>query len=476
MAYYSRMQDSITSICKSMLPFSLKKPSLGVGAAELKLSKLQSDNLKWQQHSFHHILNLIGLHNHGLLPFSELRAFRSHLLDTLIASKGVELEQPAVLRDKLLFLQELLYAKCISEEEYHSSKRPLLQRLALQGVELEARDVIIGTQKDRFHEEQEVWSTIDLKDEHSSSKKSHSTSKHKLKNATSSAIKHIKDSASVLGFDSFHELGRTRRRRSIFYTPGISGKENIQTDQLPSSDDHRNENDSQIKALLMSEQTGKGCQRKDRGKMEPLEGVSTKEGSDGNHGADKPKGRCQKLAFREWGVDRFKRWKRTNLEDEITSTDCDDLKESCKLISSPDSPPPSSFIIDKVLGDKIKKELTRIQTQLSSTNPNFEFSDDQMEAICTTLPIDKSNLKHLFPESWCKQYGDLLLDVVKKEVKKHVEENENMRNATLERRHTSSKQWTTILEDDENCHPNILAAQNNKTTALLFNTKKMRDY
>ncbi|KAK9698020.1 hypothetical protein RND81_08G077300 [Saponaria officinalis] len=446
-AYYGTMQDSIASICKSILPFSFKKPTLG--AAEQKLSKQQSDNLKWQQNSFHQILNLIGLHKHGLLAFSEVVAFRTHLLDTLIASKGVELEQPAILRDKLLFLQELLYAKCISEEEYHSSKRPLLQRLAVQGVELEARDVIVGAQKDRSDEEQEVWSTIDLKDEQSLAKKANSSSKNKLKNGTSSAIKHIKDTASVLGLGSFHKLGKNRRQRSVFDNAGISGKENVQADQNPSFDGHDKENDSQIKSVFLSEQNGERCQ-----------------------GKDEPKGR-QKLACKDWGIDRFKRWKRTNLEDEITPlplhhdlNNFGDVKESCKLVASPDDEqcknkllsdsPPSSFIIDKILGDKIKKKLTRIQTQLSSTNPNFEFSDDQMEAICTTLPVDKSDLKHLFSKSWHNQYGDLLLDVVKKEFKKHVEENENLRNATLERRHTSSKRWTAFIDDDQNCDPNLL--------------------
>lgn len=100
--YYSTLHDSITSLCKTILPFNFKKRRLP--AAEQKLSKLQSDNLKWQQDSFHQMLNLMGLHKEGILAENEVSAFRSHLLETLIASPS-EQEQPVILRDKLLFLQ-----------------------------------------------------------------------------------------------------------------------------------------------------------------------------------------------------------------------------------------------------------------------------------------------------------------------------------------------------------------------------------
>lgn len=101
-AYYSTLHDSITSLCKTILPFSFKKRRLP--AAEHRLAKLQSDNLKWQQDSYHQILNLMGLHKEGILDEAEVSAFRSNLLETLIASP-VEHEQPVILRDKLVFLQ-----------------------------------------------------------------------------------------------------------------------------------------------------------------------------------------------------------------------------------------------------------------------------------------------------------------------------------------------------------------------------------
>ncbi|XP_047328900.1 uncharacterized protein LOC124932323 [Impatiens glandulifera] len=146
--YYNSLHESIASICKSILPFSFKKKRLpAIMAAEQLLEKQQSDNLKWQQDSFHQILKLMGLAKEGIVPESDVSAFRTHLLETLIASP-TDYEIPAILKDKLLFLQELLYAKSITEDEYHSSKTPLLQRLAAQGAEIDSRSVIMAAPKE----------------------------------------------------------------------------------------------------------------------------------------------------------------------------------------------------------------------------------------------------------------------------------------------------------------------------------------
>ena len=40
--------------------------------------------------------------------------------------------------------QELFYSKCISEEDYHLSKKPLLHRLAVQGAQIDSSDVLLG--------------------------------------------------------------------------------------------------------------------------------------------------------------------------------------------------------------------------------------------------------------------------------------------------------------------------------------------
>lgn len=99
--YYSTLHDSITSLCKTLLPFSKRRRLL---ASERKKSKLQSDNLKWQQDSYQQILNLMGLHKEGILAENEVSVFRCHLLETLISSPP-EHEFTAILKDKLLFLQ-----------------------------------------------------------------------------------------------------------------------------------------------------------------------------------------------------------------------------------------------------------------------------------------------------------------------------------------------------------------------------------
>ncbi|CAO2822546.1 unnamed protein product [Amaranthus hypochondriacus] len=451
-AYYSSLQDSITSICKSILPFSFKKRRLP--AAEQKLSKQQSDNLKWQQNSFHQILNLMGLHKEGILPLTQVSAFKTHLLDTLIASKGPDTEHPSILRDRLLFLQELLYAKCITEEEYHASKRPLLQRLAVQGAELEVKDVIVGTQKQTENTVEEEWSEIDLRDDQTLINKE---PKNRLKQGLSS-VKHIKEAASAFGFGAFQKLGKTKEQKSIFDVAANCNNDSSQSSENPfwNKTHSDSENESETKSILMPQSLSS--------KSDNF-GIGTEEKKSvfrGSLQAYKSNEKDSKSARKQWGFDGFKRWNTKDetaplplgerLSDERPYTQGPDTKQiKRKLLSGGSS---SGFYIDKVVGDNIKKELSRIQTELSSTNPNFKFSNDQMDAISTKLPVDKTDLKQFFPRSWCEKYGDVVLDVVKKEFKDHVGEMETMRNAAWERRCTSSKRWTTF-EDDQNTHPNI---------------------
>lgn len=101
--YYSSLHDSITTLCKTLLPFGGSKRRRLPDSGD-RLSRLQSENLKWQQDSFHQMLNLMGLHREGILAQSEVSAFSAHLLETLVASPPQQ-EHPLILRDKLLFLQ-----------------------------------------------------------------------------------------------------------------------------------------------------------------------------------------------------------------------------------------------------------------------------------------------------------------------------------------------------------------------------------
>ncbi|XP_008443910.1 uncharacterized protein LOC103487390 isoform X1 [Cucumis melo] len=458
--YYSTLHDSITSLCKSILPFSFKKRCLP--AADQKLAKLQSDNLKCQQDSFHQMLKLMGLHNEGILAENEVSDFKTHLLDTMIASP-VEHEHPVILRDKLLFLQELLYAKCITADEYHSSKRPLLQRLAVQGAEIEARDVILADSKENMKENsEEEWSIIDLRDE-KTSQKSNSNSKNKSKHML--GMKHIRGAASVFSFGLSEKSERNRKEKSIF--------------------DFENQlcNNSESHSILMPESSSNKEMREEKAKRRPFRTLFQGHGSGGdgaNYGPDYEE-RMNKSGKKQWGLNGLKKWKRDETEDETAPLPLHERSDSeafwgssnsTQLATSPlgegpntkmmkrklhSNGSPSDFFIDKkVLGEKIKKELSRIQSELNTSNPNLKFSDDQIEAISTRLPVDKADLKNFFPKSWCDRYGDVVIDVVKKEFKDHVGEMENKRNAAYEKRCNSSNsmRWTTF-EDEENCQPNL---------------------
>ncbi|XP_027072441.1 uncharacterized protein LOC113774996 [Coffea eugenioides] len=483
--YYSSLQDSIASLCKNILPFSFKKRRLpAIAAAEQRLSKQQADNLKWQQDSFHQILKLMGLCKEGILPETEVSAFRSHLLDTLIASP-LDHEHSSILRDKLLFLQELLYAKCISEDEYHSSKRPLLQRLAVQGAEIEARDIIVGAQKESSDE---VWSVIDLKDEKCIVGKEGSNLKKKQKQG--SAMKQIKGGAvSVMGFGSSNKGATTKEDKGLTAPGGENSRpadrryEVELSTENPFWNSQFREKESETKSILMSESLPNESEKVekqsggDKGKRKPFRTLFQREQKEGHVSTNGDNG-CgseekTKSGKKQWGFEGFKKWKKNDSDDETAPLALNE-KSNCGIYNSqlvqspvgegPDTKQikrklhpdgaPSDFFVDKVLEDNIKKKLSQIRSELDAKNHNVHLSDDQIEAVSTRLPVDKADLKQFFPKSWCDQYGDVVLDVVRKEFKDHVGQ------VSVGREKHSSKRWTTF-DDDENCHPNLFAPEEN---------------
>ncbi|XP_060171937.1 uncharacterized protein LOC132603075 [Lycium barbarum] len=478
--YYSSLHDSITSLCKTILPFPFKKRRLpAIIAAEQRLSKQQSDNLKWQQESFHQIMNLIGLCNEGILAESEVSGFRSHLLDTLIASPA-DHEHSSILRDKLIFLQELLYAKCISEEEYHSSKRPLLQRLAVQGAEIEAKHVIVGSKKEVIGDE---WSVIDLKDDISYLGKEISNSSSKNKEKQNSTIKQVKGAASVFGFAS------SKKERDI-----LSGKNEMgMSTENPFWNTNLKEKDSETKSILMAESLPNEPIKVKKQKK-PFKGLFGID--DQNRAEPESEGKSSKSGKKQWGFDGFKKWKKNDCEDETAPLSLDEKSDSGgtylgQLVAEPvgEGPDtkqikrklhpngvPSDFFVDKVLEDNIKKELSRIQREFGGKNSSVELTDDQIEAISTRLPVDKADLKKFFPKTWCDRYGDVVLDVVRKEFKNHVGEmGGNLKGITREEKKQNSKRWTTfdedVYDDDENCHPNLFAPRQDHHT---FHSKQAK--
>ncbi|GAB4832737.1 hypothetical protein Ancab_006754 [Ancistrocladus abbreviatus] len=160
-AYYSSLQDSITSLCKSILPFSFKKQRLP--AAEQKLPKQQSDNLKWNCCMQNAYQQRSTTHQRGL-------CFRG---------------------------------------------------LAVQGAEIDARDLVVGAASKEGSDEE--WSVIDLRDDQCLLNKENSHSKDKSKHA-SAAIKHVKVAAAVFGFGLSQKLGKKGEEKSIFDLPATKNQ------------------------------------------------------------------------------------------------------------------------------------------------------------------------------------------------------------------------------------------------------------
>ncbi|KAL0337582.1 UNVERIFIED_CONTAM: hypothetical protein Scaly_2033300 [Sesamum calycinum] len=458
--YYSSLHDSITSICKTILPFSFKKRRIpAIAAAEQRLSKQQSDNLKWQQDSFHKILNLMGLCREGIVPEMEVSAFRTHLLETLIASP-VDHEAPAVLRDKLIFLQvmielylpnenkeffpidvELLYAKCISEEEYHASKRPLLQRLAVQGAEIEARDVIVRAHTEISDEE---WSVIDLKDEKSLVNQEMLASRNRSKEG--STVKKMKAAVSAFGFVSPDKNGKSKERNDVYSadTRGL-GMNDPNVLSTVCSRLHEKESDSKPSLLMVESLPSESVMAAEqqslnnKGKRKPFQILFQRKpegrASGGNHiGQESENKENMKSGKKAWVFDGLKKWKKNDTKDEIDPSSLNEQSDGASYG-----------------GDNIKKELSRIRTELVAKDPNVHLSDDEIEAISSRLPVDKADLEKFFSKSWCDQYSDIVLDVVRKEFKNHMKEMGNSRGKAGEKRNKPG--------DDENSPPNLFAPQ-----------------
>ncbi|KAG1363993.1 hypothetical protein COCNU_11G008200 [Cocos nucifera] len=440
--YYSSIQDTITTLCKSLLPFSLKNRRL---PPDQKLAKQHSDNLKWQQDSFHRILNLIGLHEEGIVPESDVTTFRSHLLDTLIASPAHP--EP-----------ELFYAKCISAEEYHSSKRPLLQRLAVQGAEINCRDVIVGAPGMSTEE----WSVIELRDEEPTM----TTEKTKHKTPVKSFISNV-----ASPYKSWRGKGKENSKNP---------NTNVMDSSKVSMENpfwEKTENGNKSSILMPESSPLVAPVKSEPAKRKPFHALFQREQREENENKEpsipKPEEKVPKSWKKQWGFDGFKKWKRSDSGDESTTPYLPPGERSddaspipCALVASPIGEGPdakrikkmvhsdgsaSNFSIDKVSGENIKKELSRIQSELCAKNPNLSFSNEQIVAISTRLPVDKADLNNFFPKSWCDRHGDIVLDVVRKEFKDHV------RNAAGEKNGGSAEKWVAFEDNDENLHINLFS-------------------
>ncbi|KAF7806482.1 Uveal autoantigen with coiled-coil domains and ankyrin repeats isoform 1 [Senna tora] len=463
--YYSSLHDSITSLCKTLLPFGFKR-RWRLPGSDHRLLKLQSENLKWQQDSFHQMLNLMGLHREGILAQNEVSLFSAHLLETLIASPPHQ-EHPLILRDKLLFLQELLYAKCISEEEYHASKRPLIQRLAVQGAEIEARDVIIAGKKDpKDNSSEEEWSVIDLKDENCLLNKENSNSKNKSKQG-SAMKKQIKGAASVFGFvsSSSHKPSKNRTEKSIFDSPSSS---------------HLNSTPSKFSSSASKENPfwnsqSKNQKSEEKLKRKPFRTLFQREQREAHGGGAESEEREGKSEKKQWGFDGSKKWKNTDSDDETAPLPLNERSDNETYLAASEIDTTkfmtSDYFIDKVCvpsqfhsifnlvsGQKIKKEVSTIQTEQRTTNPNHTYSYVVFSIICHlfySLTISFS----LMSIPFCDRYRDAVLDVKKESTDNGGEKDNMWNNKNAREEHSySMMQWTTF-EDDENLHPNLFTHQ-----------------
>lgn len=237
-----------------------------------------------------------------------------------------------------------MYAKCISEDEYHSSKRPLLQRLAVQGAEIEARDVIIVVaQKEKSDEE---WSIIDLKDEKCLLSKENSNLKIKLRQG-SAAMKQIKGAASsVLSFGSSNSktVGKSHEEeeeenvrpndRNIIITRGRN-ELGLSTEN-PFWNSNFRDNESETKSILMPPEPMKAAEKQsgggggDKGKRKPFKNLFQKEQKEEDGGNENG----YKSGKKQWGFDGFKKWKKADSDDETAPLASSNGKVECSSLVS----------------------------------------------------------------------------------------------------------------------------------------------
>lgn len=240
----------------------------------------------------------------------------------------------------------------------------MLQRLAVQGAEIEARDVIVVGPKDPKENTEEEWSVIDLKDEKNLINKENLHSQNKSK--PNSAIKQIKEAASVFGFVSSHKQSKHREEKSIFELEAkfsSFGYVNNEKEN-PVWDSHFKEKESETKSILMKESvpiesTKKGGST-EKAKRKPFSTLFQREQKDGDGGGDdnglNSAERTSKSAKKQWGFDSFKKWKRSDSDDETVPlpltnerSDSEAYLGSCNLVTSPMGEGPDTKQIKKKL-------------------------------------------------------------------------------------------------------------------------------
>lgn len=248
----------------------------------------------------------------------------------------------------------------------------MLQRLAAQGAEIEARDVIVaGPPKDPKENVEEEWSVIDLKDEQCFLSKEKSNSKNKSKQ--SSAMKQIKGAASVFSFVSPNRPGKFREEKSIFDmaesafpSSTYSSKHEVGNfGENPVWNSHLKGKESETESILMAESLPPVPLRENsetkKGKRKPFRTLFQREQREGHGGGgDHVHGNnfeetSVKSAKKQWGFEGFKKWNKGDSEDETAPLPLNERSDSeayscpSQLVASPLGEGPDTKLIKKKL-------------------------------------------------------------------------------------------------------------------------------
>lgn len=244
----------------------------------------------------------------------------------------------------------------------------MLQRLAVQGAQIEARDVIVAKPKDpkENNNSEEEWSVIDLKDDKCLMNNKENLSS-KTRSNQGSALKQIKGAASVFGFVSSHKHGKNGTEKSIFDSPSSLSTENPFWDAAKGK---QREGGS-----ILMEETGPPEPAKESGggsekmKRKPFRTLFHREGHGGGGSVPEAEQRAGKSVKKQWGFEGFKKWKRNDSDDETAPLPLNERSDSEAYSASSQAHPralgegpdtklikkklhsdgsPSDFFIDKV--------------------------------------------------------------------------------------------------------------------------------
>jgi hypothetical protein len=235
----------------------------------------------------------------------------------------------------------------------------LLQRLAVQGAEIDTRDVTFAGPKDTKENKEGEWSDIDLKDEKSLIGKETLQSKNRSK--PNSAIKQIKGAASVFGFGSSQKLSKHKEEKSIFEIEArLASSGHLSNESEKPLWDEGSETKSILMQASLPNESTKESGSNDKSKRKPLKTLFQKVPREGGGGGGDNGLNCEektsKSAKKQWGFDGFKKWKKNDSDDETAPlplnnerSDSEAYSGSCNLVNSPIGEGPDTKQIKKKL-------------------------------------------------------------------------------------------------------------------------------